>query len=125
MEPTKPALVFVYNANSGLLNALLDMGHKVVSPRTYSCSLCALTYGTLGMRREWRAFTEQLGRPVEFLHADELRERYGLRGAALPAVFTSSGGRLETLLTKTDLDRCGSLDDLKALVTRSLDRTPT
>ncbi len=50
MGLTRPALVFVYNANSGLLNALLDMGHKVVSPRTYPCSLCALTYGSLGLR---------------------------------------------------------------------------
>ncbi len=124
MGLTRPALVFVYNANSGLLNALLDMGHKVVSPRTYPCSLCALTYGSLGMHREWRTFTEQLRRPVEFLHADELADSYGLRGVALPAVFEKEGTRLEPLLTKEALDRCESLEDLKELVTRSLDRTP-
>lgn len=123
MTPSKPALVFVYNANSGLLNALLDLGHKVVSPRTYPCRLCALTYGGLGMRREWREFTEQLGRPVAFLHADELADRYGLTGVALPAVFEERGSRLEPLLTREALDGCGSLSDLKGLVARSLDRT--
>ena len=37
-------LIFVYNAGSGKLNALFDMAHKIVSPTTYECSLCALTH---------------------------------------------------------------------------------
>lgn len=114
-----PTLVFVYNADSGPLNALLDFGHKLVSPSTYPCSLCALTYGPFGMKREWRAFTQELGLPLEFLHADELRTRYGAQQAALPAVFLKGEG-LEPLLTRPDLDRCRTLDDLKALVTQTL-----
>jgi len=43
-------LIFVYNADSGLLNAMKDWAHKIVSPETYPCSLCALTYNNLGMR---------------------------------------------------------------------------
>ncbi|CAA9575695.1 MAG: hypothetical protein AVDCRST_MAG86-2154 [uncultured Truepera sp.] len=123
MDPSQPALVFVYNADSGLLNALLDLGHKVVSPRTYACRLCALTYSPLGMRRQWRTFTEQLERPVTFLHADELAERYGLKGVALPAVFEEKGSQLELLLTREAINRCGSLADLEGLLTRSLNRT--
>jgi len=123
MPPSKPALVFVYNADSGFFNALFDLGHKLLSPRTYSCRLCALTYGPLGMRREWRAFTEQLGRPALFLHADELVDRYGLKGMALPAVFEQKGARLESLLTREAINRCGSLADLKGSVMRALDRT--
>jgi len=49
-------LIFVYNADSGLLNAMKDWAHKIVSPETYPCSLCALTYDNLGMRRPWREF---------------------------------------------------------------------
>ena len=37
-------LVFVYNANAGLVAGMLDSVHKVVSPATYPCSLCAVTY---------------------------------------------------------------------------------
>lgn len=118
---TTPTLVFVYNADSGPLNALLDFGHKIVSPSTYPCSLCALTYGTFGMRREWREFTRSLGHPLEFLHADELRERYGPQQTALPAVFMR-GAKLEPLLTKADLDRFTSLNELQTAVTRALDR---
>lgn len=116
---TVPALLFVYNADSGPVNALLDFGHKLVSPSTYPCSLCALTYGPFGMRREWRRFTESLGVPLEFLHADELRERYGAQDVALPAVFLKEG-RLEPLLTRPDLDRLGSLEELQTEVTRAL-----
>lgn len=116
---TIPTLLFAYNADSGPVSALFDFGHKLVSPGTYPCSLCALTYGPFGMRREWREFTKGLGYPLEFLHADELRERYGTQGAALPAVFVK-GARLEPLLTRPDLDRLGSLGELKTAVTRAL-----
>jgi len=37
-------LIFVYNANGGLVNSWLDTAHKIVSPSTYSCSLCAITF---------------------------------------------------------------------------------
>ena len=39
---TAPTLVFVYNADSGVFNALADAAHKIFSPRTYACNLCAL-----------------------------------------------------------------------------------
>ena len=116
---TSPTLLFVYNADSGPLNALLDFGHKIVSPGTYPCSLCRLTFGPFGMRREWREFTQGLRVPLEFLHADELRERYGTQDAALPAVFMKREG-LEPLLTHLELDRLGSLEELKKAVTRAL-----
>ena len=52
-DRTFPTFLFVYNADSGPLKALFDFGHKIVSPGTYPCSLCRLTYGPFGMRREW------------------------------------------------------------------------
>jgi hypothetical protein len=38
-------LLFVYNADSGLAAALFDSAHKLLSPQTYACNLCALTHG--------------------------------------------------------------------------------
>src|SRR3954467_6060768 len=86
-DHARPALVFVYNAESGVFNTLADAAHKIFSPRTYACNLCALTHTALGMRGEWKRFLEGLGVPLEFLHADELRSRYRLKGVPLPAVF--------------------------------------
>ncbi len=116
-------LVFAYNADSGLLNALGDWTHKLVSPRTYPCSLCALTYSHLGMRREWKRFVQSLDAEVAFLHRDELAARYGEPNAALPAVFRDDGGRLEPLIEAPELDACGSLDDLVRLVSQRVAAT--
>ena len=37
-------IVFIYNAKSGTVNSLIDWAHKIVSPDTYECSLCSMTY---------------------------------------------------------------------------------
>ncbi|MCY4438269.1 MAG: hypothetical protein OXE05_13160 [Chloroflexi bacterium] len=65
-------IVFVYNADSGHLAQLKDYVHKIVSPETYPCSLCQITYGNLGMKRAWRRFVQELPHPAVFAHRDEL-----------------------------------------------------
>ena len=112
----RPALVLVYHAASGLFNAVADAAHKLLSPETYKCNLCALTHTTFGMRGEWRDFLNRLGRPLEFLHADELKNLYGVRGVPLPAVFERRGGRLELLIGADRINSCRTTEDLKRLV---------
>ena len=119
-EGTAPALVFVYNADSGVFNTLADAAHKIFSPRTYACNLCALTHTAVRMRGEWRQFLEGLGRPLEFLHADELAARYGLKGVGLPAVFTRDGDQLKVLAGADSINACRTLDDLKRLILEAL-----
>ncbi|GGG53947.1 hypothetical protein [Hymenobacter glacieicola] len=81
-------LLFVYNADSGVVNGLLDSLHKALSPATYACSLCALTYGATSMRPQWREFLKSLPVHPTFLHRDELARRYPtLLTEPLPAVF--------------------------------------
>ncbi|WP_221090435.1 hypothetical protein [Deinococcus aquaedulcis] len=111
-------LVFVYNADGGLLNGLKDLWHKTVSPHTYDCQLCAVTYGPLGMRREWRTFLQGLNAQVTFLHRDEVRAQFGLSDLPLPAAFVAQGGQLRSWLTAEDLRATPTLDDLMALVQR-------
>ncbi len=112
----KPALVFVYNADSGFVSTLLDIGHKIVSPQTYSCNLCAITHSTFSMRDEWKNFVAGLGVPVEFLHRDELAERHGLSDVPLPATFLKTEDGLKQWISREEIDRCRSLDELKRLV---------
>jgi hypothetical protein len=109
------ALVFVYNASSGLFNAVADMAHKAFSPQTYGCNLCALTHSTFGMRQDWKRFLETLGRPLEFLHADELENRYGIKGVPLPAVFRKVGESIESAIDADAINACSTIDDLKKL----------
>ena len=112
----KPALVFVYNAESGLFNTLSDVAHKLLSPQTYACNLCALTHTTFGMRREWKEFLESLDARLEFLHADELRSRYGVTGLALPAILRKRGAGLEEFVGSTAINSCRTLDELKRVI---------
>ena len=115
-QAERAALVFVYNADSGVFNTLADVAHKIFSPQTYSCNLCALTHSTFGMRDEWKRFLDGLDCTPEFLHADELQARYGVSDVPLPAIFRREGGRLSVSAGADLINACRTLDDLKRLV---------
>ncbi len=114
------ALVFVYNADSGLFNTVTDIAHKVFSPQTYQCNLCRLTHSTFGMRQTWRDFLESLEIPFEFLHSDELKTRYHISGTPLPAIFKKEGERLQLLIKAESINECGTIEELKQLVRANL-----
>jgi hypothetical protein len=114
---TKPALVFVYNADSGFFNTAADIAHKTFSPETYQCNLCALTHSTFGMRKSWQDFLNGLETSVEFLHANELQDRYSVKDVPLPAIFQKEAGRLTLLIAADLINRCQTIDDLEQLIT--------
>jgi len=114
------AIVFVYNANSGLFNTIADMAHKVFSPQTYQCNLCALTNSMFGMRKTWQEFLATLEIPFEFLHADELQNRFFIKGVRLPAIFKKQGEQLTLLITANAIDKCSTLEELKLLIRDNL-----
>ena len=115
-------LIFVYNADSGILNSLKDWAHKIISPETYPCSLCTLTYDNLGMRRTWREFIEELECDVEFLHRDEFAEQFNMEGISLPAAFIQQNGRPELWMKTEEMDSFDSLNELQTLVLQKLDQ---
>lgn len=110
------SLLFVYNADSGLFNTLADIGHKLFSPATYPCRLCAITHGYLKERGEWRAFVDSLGVDCEFLHRDQLQERFPGVSASLPAVFRLVDGAPRLCLDAAALNACADLAALMALI---------
>lgn len=118
--PPGARLVFVYNADAGLANALLDWGHKLVSPATYACSLCGVSYGHFGMRREWRAFIASLGVPVTFTYRDAWRADTGDEGDPPALWVVQPDGRRERVLRRVDFDACESLGAMMTLVRGAL-----
>lgn len=116
--PASPgSLIFVYNADSGIFSGLKDLWHKTVSPQTYDCQLCAVTYGPLGMNREWRDFVRALDRDVRFLHRDELRDQHGVTDIPLPAAFeVQPDGALREWLSAPEMRSAATLEDLMGLV---------
>lgn len=115
-----PTLVFVYAVDSGLINTALDYAHKLVSPKTYPCNLCAVTYGALGERPEWRDFLRGLDVATEFIHRDERAERYPGLDDPLPAVYVRDESGVRLWIGRDELDACASAADLAALVSGRL-----
>ncbi len=112
-------IIFVYNADSGLFNALSDSAHKIFSPETYGCNLCAITHSALGMKTEWKEFLNSLDIPLEFIHRNELKEKYDLN-VSLPAVFRKSGGEMELILASDRINECENIADLKELINKEI-----
>lgn len=109
----KQKLVFVYNADSGVFNLLTDIAHKIFSPETYSCNLCALTHSNFGMKKKWKNFLESLDLEKEFLHADEFKEKFNLQEVALPAVYRQDDdGNIEIIINALEINKCRTIDDL-------------
>ncbi len=115
-------LIFVYNANGGLPSALGDMVHKLVSPATYPCSLCALTYGAVAKRGAWRAFLDKVGMPALFLYRDEFRNELDSRDIPLPAILLGGEGAVpDVLVSAAELDAQPDLASLIALIETRLE----
>lgn len=116
----RPRLLFVYNADSGLFNTVTDIAHKILSPSTYACNLCALTHGHFKVREEWVGFLNTLDADCEFLHRDEFHAHYGRQDTRLPAIFTTTAGEPMLLIDADTLSDCTTLDQLITLLTQRL-----
>jgi hypothetical protein len=80
-------LVFVYNAKSGGINAVLDYVHKMVSPETYDCNLCKLTYDNFGQIKKWNDFLTSSNISANYYYKDHLIQIGMDPKMDLPAVF--------------------------------------
>lgn len=107
-------LTFVYNANSGKINTWLDIGHKLISPKTYSCDLCSLTHGLFTEREEWKRYQEGSSIELEFLHKDEFEKSYGKdKNLNYPVILKSeSDGEFELLFDAQAIHSFKTVDAL-------------
>ncbi|MCI5208930.1 MAG: GTPase [Candidatus Electrothrix sp. ATG2] len=108
-------IVFVYNAESGKINTLLDIGHKILRPDTYSCNLCSLTHGVFSEKEEWRQYRAATPHELKFLHKDEFEERYGKeRGYSYPVILKvlDDGKSLEVLLATEEIIALSGIEEL-------------
>jgi hypothetical protein len=102
---TPPKLLIVYNADEGLFAALGDAVHKAVSPDTYPCSLCAITYGAVRMRPEWRRYLKSLPYEVRFYHRPDFHRAHPtLVRLPLPAILLDEGTGPRVLLDASTLE---------------------
>ena len=103
-------LIFVYNADSGLMNTLMDIGHKALSPQTYECNLCGLTFGLVSEHKQWKQFREKSDTEMEFLHRDEFEKKYGQK-FDYPLILQQESD-LKVAIAKPELNKIKTLDEL-------------
>lgn len=121
MTNKKKTLLFVYNADSGIFNTLTDIAHKIFSPDTYECNLCAITHSHFSMRKEWGDYLKTLNANLEFLHRDELIKQYGEQNASLPAIFfVGDNKKLELAVDSDKINQCTTIEDLQTAIQNSL-----
>ncbi len=110
-------LVFVHNADSGILSSVIDSTRKLLSIN--GCALCSLTHSLAGERNEWTTCKETIGVPVEYLHRDELTpSTRAVVGNQLPCVLAEAGGETIVLLDSEVIGRCkGSVADFRGRLT--------
>lgn len=121
-------LIFVYNANSGKLNAWLDSAHKIVSPSTYDCQLCDLTYGVFKENVEWVRFRESElitnnVRQLEFLHINEFEKNYKSKWLPkydFPVILTASDQGLELFMSAKEMNKLETTEQLIVTITSKL-----
>ena len=114
MEKTQK-LLFVYNANSGARNALLDSMHKVFSPNTYDCKLCDITFGIVSENKTWKRFRKESPHEMVFLHKDEFTKGYASK-------FGHKFTFPMVLISTEELNQLHTAQDLMALVESRTER---
>lgn len=114
------SLLFVYNAESGLANALVDTGRRIFRPKEYACALCQITYGPFGMKNDWKKFISELPYEVSFLHKDELAEKFKKMDLDYPCLVLEDSDDIKIIINGTEFRKIKDLDTLQKKVVEGL-----
>ncbi len=109
-------LLFVYNANAGIVAGIMDSLHKTFAPATYPCDLCAITYGALRMDPTWKAWLKAQPFESVFYHRPDFRAAYPGFKVDLPVILIEPEGRVETLVAASEFKGASTVDALIALI---------
>ncbi|MFX1456265.1 MAG: hypothetical protein ACFFDB_12900 [Promethearchaeota archaeon] len=130
-EESEIKLIFIYNANAGgFFAGLKDTLHKSFRKSTYQCNLCAVTFGTFGMKKEWKNYVNDLDTPVEFfkknkfkfefLHKDEFEDKYVVENAKFPCAYIMKKNKLELFISQDEMNAVKTIEELKKIVDERL-----
>ena len=97
-------LIFIYNAKSGLVNELLDFAHKIVSPSTYNCNLCVISYGNFSMKKKWSDYISSLPIGSTFTYKDKV-SKYGYENIKLPAIIFRNNSKSKVIISNEEINQ--------------------
>lgn len=112
-------LLFVYNADSGLRNLIIDSAHKILSPKTYDCNLCQITFGAFTENGIWKEFRKKSKLQMDFLHKDEFKKAYASKFEhqfTFPIVLAETENELEVLIKTEEMNGLNTAEELIRLI---------
>jgi hypothetical protein len=116
-------LIFIYNASNTPLSVSLDFIHKIVSPSTYQCSLCKVTYGNVSMHSKWKKYIETSNYTFEFLYKNNyIKYHKDLKVEEFPVAYIYDGNKYELFISKQEFDLHSNLDSLIDIVNQKLNK---
>ena len=106
-------LIFVYNAETGLINQSIDFLHKMIKPETYECNLCRITHGNFVMNKKWQAFINGLQIETEFKYKNQLNEEQLQKTENnFPSVLIETNDQLKMLIDTAEMNKIKNEDEL-------------
>ena len=115
-------LIFIYNAKSGLVNEMIDFAHKIVSPKTYDCNLCALSYGTFTKKKRWSDYVNSLPIKSTFTYKDKVSAlEKELSNLKFPTIIIRDGAELTEIISWNEINNIKNLNQLISLLNERLD----
>lgn len=115
-------IILVYNAWGGIYPGIVDFVHKEFFPKSYPCNLCYQTFGTFGMKEEWKQFLDSLPLKKTELYKDNFQRKYKPENLQLPVIMISNGRNVQILTSAEEINQCTSLQQIKELVKSKLKR---
>ena len=114
-------VIFVYNADSGVVSAVKDFWKKILRPSSYECNLCMQTFSLFGTKKDWKNFIQNLEIETEFLHRDEFEEKYEIKDAKYPSAYIQENKNLTLFITQDEMNKVKSLEEMEDLVSKKID----
>jgi len=116
-------LIFIYNAKSGLVNEMIDFAHKIVSPETYDCNLCALSYGTFTKKKKWSNYINTLPIKSTFTYRDKVSAlKKEFSNLKFPSIIIRDGIYLKEIISWVEINRIKNLNQLISLLNERLEK---
>lgn len=118
-------LLFIYNADSGVLPGLKEYSSKTSTSQARDfCNLTAITSTPIGMKKDWKRFVRELEIPARFLNRNEFISEIGAGLVTFPAILVQIGKDLLIVASSEEINRCSCLDDLISLVRQRSQEIP-
>ena len=121
---SQDTLYFVYNAKGDIFSVVGDFFHKSLSPKTYPCKLCDLSYGIFSKKKAWEKFLDSLDVDYEFVYKNKL-DRFNQEIKEFPIILIGNEDEVEVFLSRKDINNTENIESLINKINLKLEKRRT